>query len=461
VAWKLAQSPAVRGLYTAPGNYGSNLVGANVAIAETDPEALADWAKAEAIDLTVVVAPVAAAYGVVDAFKQRELRIVGPSQAASQIETSRSWAKQFMARHAIPSAPARWFEDAGATAEHVRNVPLDDFPLLLTAERDAEPSSVLVDDRDSALVQVQRLFSPSPFTPRTRRIVVEPYPRSTPLSVLAIGDGATVLPIGAAQVDRHAFDGGTGPLVEGMGAYSPVLGVDDAQLERVLDRVIRPIFSGIAAEGVGYTGVLCVEVAIGSSSMEVRDIRTVLGGLEAQVLLPRWEDDLYIVLDAAADAALADLRPFRWRPTVTCGVVVASEGYPGEFETGYGVLGFGDMPSGAQVFHLNTRTPQRRGAAQVTPKIERAARGNLSRGFSSWFMPSRGRARKVDAQASQASGDPYSQVITSGGPVLTVVGSGRTLAEARAAAYRGVDAIAFTGCWSRHDIGLEGQPPPG
>jgi phosphoribosylamine--glycine ligase len=271
--------------------------------------------------------------------------------------------------------------------------------------------------------------------------------------VLAIGDGVTVLPIGAAHVDRRAFDGDLGPLVYGMGAFSPAPEFDDALQGRVLDRVLRPIFQGLAAEGIGYIGFLCVDLDLGSSTLHVRDIRTTPAGLEAQVVLPRWEDDLYVVLDAALDAALAELRTFRWRPGVTCGVVVASEGYPGEFETGYGVLGVGDVPSGTEVFHINTRVPSRKGKDQVAPKIERASRNTFARGFSSWFVPARGRARRVDTEATQASGDPYSQLITSGGPVLAVVGNGRTLAEARAAAYRGVEAIAFTGCWSRHDIG--------
>lgn len=453
VAWKLAQSPAVRTLATAPGNYGTNLVGANVNLPETDPEGLAAWAAEEKIDLTVVTSPLALAYGVVDAFKERGLRVVGPTQQATRLATSRAWAKEFMARHDIPTVPARRFEDVGSATAHVQTAPADDFPLLLTAERGVEERRALVEDRETALGALSRLFAPERYAPPAQRMVIEPYLHERTVSVLAIWDGATLLPIGAVHCDRRAFDGGRGPLVPGMGAYCPVPGLDDEQFQRVMDRAVRPIVEGLVAEGLGYNGVLCVEVALGSSALRVQDVYPLLGGPEAQVLLPRWEDDLYVVLDAACDAALAELRPFRWRPDSACGVVIASEGYPGEYETGYGIIGTGDVPSGTLLFHINTRNPFRKSGGPVTPKVERATRSNMGRGFSSWFIPARGRARKVDAQASQASGDPYSQIITTGGPVVTVVGSGHTLIEARAAAYRGVEVVTFTGCWSRGDIG--------
>ncbi|HWE62542.1 MAG TPA: phosphoribosylglycinamide synthetase C domain-containing protein [Chloroflexota bacterium] len=466
VAWKLSQSPAVRDLYSAPGNYGTNLVGANLDLPVSAPEELAAWAKEQQIDLTVVTSSTALAYGVVDAFRELDLRIVGPSRAAARLGTSRIWAREFLARHYVPAVPAIVCTEIGEAASYVRGLPPEAFPLLLTTETShdrpstAHAAPVLALDAETALATVQRVLAPDRHG-TVPQIVIETYADDFSLSLLAITDGVTTLPFGAAHCYRRAFDADQGPLVAGMGAYSPVPSIDDEQIERGMDRIIRPILAGLAAEGLGYRGILSVEVALGSSGMQVRDIHTTFGDLEAQVLLPRFEDDLYIALDAAFDAALGELRPFRWSQNVTCGMVLASEGYPGEFETGYGVLGAGDIPSGTQVFHLNTRNPYRRSAAAgVSPKLERASRGAIGRGFSSWFMPSRGRSRKVDAQASQASGDPYSQIITAGGPVLMVVGSGRTLAEARTAAYRGLEPIAFTGCWARQDIGVLDQGVP-
>lgn len=453
LAWKLAQSPAVGQLFSAPGNYGTNLVGSNVAIEVGDLDALATWAGETAIDLTVVASPAALAYGVVDVFRERGLRIVGPVGAAARLQTSRAWGREFLARHGVPTGLFASFTDLDAAIGHLRDLESGRFPLLLTADdRLGSGERVLVPDRESALLAARRLLTP---TGRRRidPLVIEPYPGGFALSVLAVTDGTTTLPLGVVHPYRAAFDGDAGPLTAGMGAYSPVPGVDEALIDQVMESAIRPIIDGLASEGMPLIGVLCVEVALQRSGLQVREVDLACGALEAQVLLPRWEDDLYIVLDAAIDGALGELRPFRWNAAYSCGVVVASEGYPGEIETGYGVTGLGDLPSAAQSFHINTRNPYQKPSGTVLPKLERAPRGGFTRGLSSWIVPSRGRARGVDAQASRATGDPYSQVVTSGGPVLSVVARGRSLAEASDLAYRASDAIEFTGCWSRRDIG--------
>jgi phosphoribosylamine---glycine ligase len=453
LAWKLAQSPGVTALYSAPGNYGTNLVCANVAIPATEVDALAAWAKEQAIDLTVVASAAAAAYGVVDAFREQELRIVGPIQAAARLQTSRAWAKAFMSRHDIPTAPSHVVANIEEATRYLHGLQPETFPLLLTADGPIDGAEVaLASDHETALIAARRILAPARHGPAPQ-LVIEAYPDGFALSVQALSDGVTTSPIGAVRSYRRAFDGDQGPITPGMGAYTPVPGADDAVIDRVMDRVIRPVIVGMAAEGTPFTGVLCAEVVLGSSDLQTREVWLGFGDIEAQVQLPRWEDDLYVVLDALLDTDLGALRPFRWSQTGTCGVVLASEGYPGEYETGYGVLGLGEVSSGIQIFHINTRDPYQRGSQIVTPKQERVSRSGLGRGLSSWLIPARGRSRGVDSQAARASGDPYSRVITAGGPVLTVVGRGRTLAEARAAAYHGLEPIVFTGSWSRHDIG--------
>ena len=449
VAWKLAQSPAATTIFSAPGNYGTNLVGANLAIPPTDPEALAAWAKEQEISLTAVASPLAMAYGVVDAFRARGLRVFGPTQAAARLVTSRSWAKGLLARHGIASAPAHLFASPQEAARHIQALPPDAFPLLLTPEEPTGSGRARLAGDQQAVLSLLDVLSVQrgPSIP----MLVESHRPGPSVTLLVVADGVTILPIGTARVERRAYDGDDGPLTEGMGAYAPVPGLDPDFGARALDRVVRPLLTAMEAEGAPFSGILSLD--LDPASLEVLDIGPGLGDLAAQVLLPLWEDDLYIVMDAAIDRELAELRPFRFGQSSACAVVGASEGYPGPSETGYGILGLGEVGSGAQVFHIGSRNPYRRETDLLIPKQERDARSGLARGFSSWIMPSRGRSKQVDSQASRAGGDPYSRVVTGGGRVLAVVGKGRTLAEARAAAYKGIEAVSFTGAWARRDIG--------
>ena len=449
VAWKLAQSPAATTIFSAPGNYGTNLIGANLAISPTDPEALAAWAKEQEISLTAVVSPLAMAYGVVDAFRARGLRAFGPTRAAARLVTSRAWAKGLLARHGIATAPAYLFASPEEAALYVEGLRPEAFPLLLTPEEPIGSGRTrLAGDQSSALFILGML---SAQRGPTTRMLVESYRPGPSVSLLVVADGVTTLPIGVAHVERRAYDGEQGPLTEGMGAYAPVPGLDPGFAARALDRVVRPLLAAMDAEDAPFSGILSLD--LDPDSLEVLSIGPGLGDLAAQVLLPLWEDDLYIAMDAAIDRELAALRPFRFSQSSACAVVAASEGYPGESETGYGILGLGEVGSGAQVFHIGSRNPYRRETELLIPKQERDARSGLARGFSSWIMPSRGRSKQVDSQASRAGGDPYSRVVTGGGRVLAVVGKGRTPAEARATAYRGIEAISFTGAWARRDIG--------
>lgn len=449
VAWKLAQSPAATTAFSAPGNYGTNLVGSNLAIPPTDPDGLATWAKEQEISLTVVVSPLAMAYGVVDAFQARGLRAFGPTQAAARLVTSRAWASGLMARHGIAAARTQLFAAPADAASQIGDMPSEAFPLMLTPE---DPTgsrpSLLAIDTQSALEMIGTLAAQRGPAPQ---LLVESYRPGPTVSLLVVSDGITSTPIGVARVARRAYDGGQGPLTEGMGAYVPVPGINPAFVGRALDRVVRPLLAAMAAEDAPFSGILSIDMD--PDSLEVRGIGQGLGDLGLQVLLPLWEDDLYIVFDAAIDRELSELRPFRFSQASACAVVAASEGYPGTYETGYGILGLGEVGSGAQLFHIESRNPYERGSGLVTAKLERDARSGVARGFSSWIMPSRGRSKQVDSQASRVGGDPYSRVVTGGGRVLVVVGRGRTPAEARATAYKGVAAIGFTGAWARRDIG--------
>jgi phosphoribosylamine--glycine ligase len=459
LAWKLSQSIAVSGLFCAPGNYGTNLLGSNVHLPVTDVAGLAGWAKDNAIDLTIVGSDVALAYGIVDAFREHDLRIIGPTQAAARLETSPSWAADFIQRHEIPAVPRRVFDDVAEATAYLAARDGHADPVILTIEGPfASRVSMLATGAD----EVQTFLRDAPLPIRrgaTHRAVLEDLVAGSLVAFSVLTDGVTVLPLAPVRLYRRAFEGDTGPLSEGMGAWAPVPEADNAVVLDVTERIFQRALHGLEAEGHPFQGILSAVVVLAPSGPLVSSFKVRPGEPEILAMLPRWQDDLYVVLHTATDKELHELAPLKWSPDATCAVVIASDGYPGSFETGYGVIGLADMRGSDLVFHNGTRDPYLRPASLVTPKIERTSRSMLrgSAGFSSWLLPSRGRSKKLDQEASRSSRDPYSQIVTADGRVVTVVGRGSGLADARAAAYRAADLVAFTGAWCRRDIGLSIQ----
>jgi phosphoribosylamine--glycine ligase len=453
VTWKLAKSLAVTTAYTAPGNYGSHLVGANVNIPATDPEGLAEWARENQIDLTIVNHPVALAFGAVDVFQSQGLRVFGPTQGAARLESDKGWAKGFLERHGIPTPPGRLFHRLDEAEGYLATATC---PLVIKSSQIDSPTNVVVARHQVAAGEaVRAVLAPARRGP-TSSVLIEGYVDGEECSVLVVTDGETTRVLGTAFVYPNVEGMSDASITPGMGVISPVRGASDPS-EEVVDRIVRPLLAGLAAEGTPYMGVLTVRVMLTRGGPIALSFKTRFADPEAQAILPRWQDDLYIVADAVLDRALNDLAPFKWSNEVTCGVVVASEGYPNEVETGYGILGLSEAGNSTTIFHNGTRDPYQKPVGLITPAYDRASTGRLGRpgGISSWLIPSRSRSKQLDAQATRVSRDPYSQVITADGRVLTVVGQGKTLAEARQNAYRAVGRISFTGCWSRSDIGEE------
>lgn len=458
VTWKLAQSPAATAVYTAPGNHGTNQIGPNLSIAGTDVEALADWTKAEEIPLTVVTSSTALRYGVADVFRERELHIVGASQEVVR-RCSGEEGASLMRGRGIAAARVGRFTDRDAARGFLELFP-SGASLRITAEGGSWATpAVLAPGRAEAQAVIDAALTPERRGPPPS-VRIEEYPEGTRVSLLALSDGATILALGVASVCYRGEDGERGALTEGLGAYGP-LGDAEGLQRWAVEQVLRPCLDALAAEGLQTMGVYCLELVLTERGPLVQALAPGFGDLAAQVLLPCWDDDLYVTLDALCEGALAELRPFRWGQDVACGVVLASEGYPGEIETGYGVLGLGEVPGRVLIFQNETRNPHQPRGELITPKAERAARSAFGGNISGWFLPSRGRAKQVDSQARRAGGDPYSQVVTAGGRVLTVVGRGRSLADARAAAYRGLAPLGFTGSWYRRDIAAVEAALPG
>jgi len=453
VTWKLTKSLAVTAAYAAPGNYGTHLVGANLNIPPTDPESLAQWAGENQIDLTLVNDPVALAFGAVDVFQAQGLRVFGPSQSAARLESDKGWAKSFLERHGIPTPPGREFSRLDEAEGYLAAAR---FPVVLKSSHREMPTNVVVARRhESAVEAVRAILAPVRRGP-ANSVLIEDYVDGEVCSVLVVTDGETARVLGTASVYFSAERGSEASIIPGMGVISPARGVSDPS-EEVLDRIIRPVLAGLASEGVPYMGAITARVMLTRGGPAALSFKTRFSDPEAQAILPRWQDDLYIVADAVLDRALNDLAPFKWSNEQTCGVVVASEGYPNEVETGYGILGLSETGNSTTIFHNGTRDPYQKPVGLITPTYDRASTGRLGRpgGISSWLVPSRSRSKQLDAQATRVSRDPYSQIVTADGRVLTVVGQGKTREDARQNAYRAVARISFTGCWNRSDIGEE------
>ncbi len=454
---KLAESPAVTTAYTAYGNYGTHLIGVNVNIPPTDPEALAAWASENAIDLTIANDPTALAYGVVDVFRERGLRVLGATRAEAQLETGKIWAKAFLVRHAIPTPPARDFTELDEAAAYLATAT---YPLVIKTDQPGTGEHVwIVSDREEAQTTIRRLLSRGKRGP-VEPILVEDYVDGRRLTILALADGQTTRLLGTAFTYTRLGQGSRDVVTTGMGAISPA-NLSESETEEILYRIIRPVLAALAEEGTPYCGPISARVALTRAGPVVLSVRMRFSDPEAQVILPRIQDDLYIMVDAAIDGALHDLAAPKVSGDIACGVVIASAGFPDQYETGYGILGFGESGNSATIFHCGTRDPYQRPGDLIVPAFDRTSTGRMGRagGLSSWLIPSRGRSKQIDTQAQRVSRDPYSQVVTSAGRVLTVVGHGKTLPDARRNAYRIAERVTFTGCWSRADIGDErGEP---
>ena len=444
--WKLTGERYVRDLYCAPGNAGTGRIASNVAIAADDAEWLAQWAAENAIDLTVVGPEAALAAGVVDRFRERDLRIVGPTAAAARIESSKVFAKEFMARHGIPTAPFEVFDDHEAALRYIQGRAESDYPLVIKADGLAAGKGVVV--ATTALEAAEAVGALARLSGGAgARIVIEEFLRGTELSVLALTDGATVLPLPAARDYKRLGASNTGPMTGGMGAYSPPRLADDELLETVRTEILERAVQGLAAEDTPYSGVLYAGLMLTDRGPQVLEFNARFGDPETQCILPRLRSELMPLLFAITEGTLGEETP-QWRPQACCAVVVASGGYPGEMETGYGIQGLDELDKGVMVFHGATRDPFVKPSGIVAAPEKRERVG----GAFSLFGFGRNRGQKVDRQARQAVGDPYSKTITAGGRVLTVAALGETVAQARELAYRNAERVIFTDAYYRPDV---------
>ena len=410
LALKLVACERVQSVYLAPGNGGtaSDPLLHNVAI--TEPAALADFAAAERIALTVVGPEAPLAAGVVDLFRARGLRIFGPTRAAAQLESSKSFAKAFMQRHGIPTALYASFTDAAAAHAHVDK---HGVPIVIKADGLAAGKGVVVAmtaaDAHAAIDHMLPANVPNdPLSGAVARVVIEEFMAGEEASFIVVSDGVNVVPLATSQDHKRIGDGDTGPNTGGMGAYSPAPVVTPNVHARVMHEIVMPTLQGMAREGMPFTGFLYAGLMIDAQGQpRTVEFNARLGDPEAQVILMRLKSDLFELLLRATEGRLADVE-LQWDRRVALGVVMAAQGYPAAPR-------LGDIISGA---------------AAVAP------------------------SRSEDLQVLHAgSALVDGQLVTSGGRVLCVTALAETVRLAQQRALDVVQQIHFDGAQWRSDIG--------
>ncbi len=407
LAWKVAKSPRVDRVYVAPGNAGTALEPGveNVAIDPMDFPALADFAAREAVGLTIVGPEAPLVGGVVDYFEQRGLRCFGPAAGAAQLEGSKTFTKDFLERHRIPSAAYRSFTDIDAAREYLGS---RSAPIVVKADGLAAGKGVIVAQTIAeAEAAVEDMLAGNRFGEAGHRVVIEEFLVGEEASYICIVDGEDVLPMASSQDHKARDDGDRGPNTGGMGAYSPAP-VVDADIERqVMREIIMPTVRGMLAEGNRYRGFLYAGLMIGKDRVaRVLEYNCRFGDPETQPIMMRLQSDLVELCLAACDGGLG-AKTVQWDERCSLGVVLAAAGYPGDYAKGEPISNIPPASNSGKVFHAGTR---------------------------------------LDAQG---------RVLSAGGRVLCAVGLGKGVAEAQREAYRLVEKIDWPGAYYRRDIGFK------
>ncbi|ALD44442.1 phosphoribosylamine--glycine ligase [Serratia marcescens] len=405
LAWKAAQSPLADKVYVAPGNAGTALEAnlENVAIAATDIPALVAFAQSHDIGLTIVGPEAPLVIGVVDAFQAAGLKIFGPTQAAAQLEGSKAFTKDFLARHRIPTAEYENFTDVEPALAYVRS---KGAPIVIKADGLAAGKGVIVAmTLQEAEEAVRDMLAGNAFGDAGHRIVVEEFLDGEEASFIVMVDGENVVPMATSQDHKRVGDGDTGPNTGGMGAYSPAPVVTDEIHRRAMDQVIWPTVRGMAAEGNTYVGFLYAGLMIAADGQpKVIEFNCRFGDPETQPIMLRLRSDLVELCLAGAEGRLNE-KTSDWDERPALGVVLAAGGYPGDYRNGEVIQGLPQQESAdGKVFHAGTRL----------------------------------------------QGD---DVVTSGGRVLCVTALGDTVAQAQQRAYQLAEGIQWPGSFCRKDIG--------
>lgn len=405
LAWKLAQSNRVTEVLVAPGNAGTATEAKcrNINIAATNIEALLEFAKLEQIAFTVVGPEAPLVIGVVDLFRENGLKIFGPTQAAAQLEGSKAYAKDFLARHKIPTAYYAVYEDAELALDHLHDV---GAPIVIKADGLAAGKGVVVAmefaEAEAAIVD---MLSGNKLGDAGSRVVIEEFLQGEEASFICMVDGKTALPMATSQDHKRVHDGDTGPNTGGMGAYSPAPVVTPEVHARVMREVINPTIQGMIADGIPFTGFLYAGLMIDDDGgVKVIEFNVRFGDPETQPVMMRLDSDLVDLIEASFEQNL-DKVSVEWSTRSSLGVVMAAENYPETPKTGDEIFGLDTvLPTGSKVFHAGTKLQD-------------------------------------------------GKIRTAGGRVLCATALGDTVAQAQKRAYEAAAHISWDGEFHRSDIG--------
>ena len=407
LAWKLAQSKHVGEMICAPGNAGIEALCRCVPVKAEDIEGLSALAAKEKPDLIVVGPEIPLALGLTDALEALGLKVFGPNKKCAQLEASKAFTKDFLARHKIPTAAYKEYTDAEALK---KDIGIFGFPMVLKADGLAAGKGVIIaENKEEAEKAIYELMENRAFGSAGDKVVVEEYLRGTEASMLCFVDGSAIVPMESAQDYKRIYDSDEGPNTGGMGTYSPSLLFDEQTEMRVAEDILLKTLEGFKKDELDFKGVLFVGLMLTKDGPKVIEFNNRFGDPETQAVLPRLKTDLYEIMEAATEDRLSELS-IEWDVTIkTVAVVIAAGGYPGDYKKGDPISGLEDVPEGVTVFHAGTAFD---------------------------------------------SSNQSNQIVTNGGRVLGVLGTGATHEEARAAAYAGVSKIKFPGMTFRSDIGI-------
>ena len=405
MAWKAAQSPQVEQIYVAPGNAGTahehNVH--NVPIAANDIDALVNFAQQEGIALTIIGPEQPLVAGIVDLFKEHNLACFGPTKAAAMLEGSKTFCKEFLQRHHIPTAEYQSFTEVEAAKAYVRE---QGVPIVIKADGLAAGKGVVIaEEFEQAFSAIDQMLSGNQFGSAGHRVVIEEFLQGEEASFIVMCDGKTVLPMASSQDHKARDDGDQGPNTGGMGAYSPAPVVSKDMHDTIMQQVIEPTIRGLAEDGIDYQGFLYAGLMIGQDGRpKVLEYNCRFGDPETQPIMMRLDSDLVSLCDAATKGQL-DQHTIEWQQEVALGVVLAAAGYPGSVKKGSEITGLSSVDDKqVKVFHAGTQT----------------------------------------------QGDA---IQTAGGRVLCVTALGSDVSSAKAKAYEAIKSIQWDGMFYRNDIG--------
>ncbi|RLA15924.1 MAG: phosphoribosylamine--glycine ligase [Gammaproteobacteria bacterium] len=406
LAWKASQSPLVSQVYVAPGNAGTAQEPRvnNIEIGAEDIDSLLEFAQQQNIELTIVGPEAPLVAGIVDRFQESGLTIFGPSAAAAQLEGSKTFTKDFLARHQIPSAGYQSFTEIEPALDYVK---AQGTPIVVKADGLAAGKGVIVAETEAqAIDAIKNMLAGNAFGEAGHRVVIEEFLAGEEASFICMVDGEQVLPMATSQDHKARDNGDRGPNTGGMGAYSPAP-VVSAEIEaHIMQAIIKPTVRGMAAEGARYTGFLYAGLMIDKQGQaKVIEYNCRFGDPEAQPVMMRLHSDLVELCLAACEGKLAG-KTANWDPRYSLGVVLAASGYPGTYESGELIRSIPAEDSTSKVFHAGTR---------------------------------------LDSDAN---------IATTGGRVLCAVSIGETVAQAQQKAYQIVAEIDWPNAYFRTDIGF-------